>query len=271
MSKNTTFDPEWVKTPTLEGRRLLYDGEIQYNDSCFERFLGKLDEYKLLDNTLIILMADHGEHLGEHGLWSHHPPGYIQVLHVPLIMVSPGKIPKRLKVSQPVQLIDIMPTVLDFASIDKSGLLLEGDSLQPLLQATNPAFWNNRLCISEEVCQKHKDDKNEWASIFYKNWHIINSKELKDDLSKLMKGLDENLLRNFFTMRIFDYLKDKKEEHYLDNFLLSVFLKKRVERFIRKLQDNNMAIWKALTKNTERIIRYNPKETEQLRALGYLQ
>lgn len=87
--KDRSLDPEWVETPTLEGRRLLYDGEIRYNDFYFERFLEKLRDYKLLNDTLIVFIADHGEHLGEHNLWQHHPPGYVQVLHVPLLMVHP--------------------------------------------------------------------------------------------------------------------------------------------------------------------------------------
>ena len=74
----------WVETPTLEGRRALYDGEIRANDHHFERLLEELERLELLKDTLVIFLADHGEHLGERGLWEHHDPTYVQVLHVPL-------------------------------------------------------------------------------------------------------------------------------------------------------------------------------------------
>ena len=61
-------DPAWVETPTLEGRRALYDGEIRANDHHFERLLEELERLELLKDTLVIFLADHGEHLGERGL-----------------------------------------------------------------------------------------------------------------------------------------------------------------------------------------------------------
>jgi len=64
VEKNNWSDPEWVETLTLVGRRLLYDGESRYNDFSFEGFLQKLEECKLLNDTLIVVIADHGEHLG---------------------------------------------------------------------------------------------------------------------------------------------------------------------------------------------------------------
>jgi arylsulfatase A-like enzyme len=98
---------------------LLYDGEIRCNDFYFQKFIDKLNEFLILKDTLFIITSDHGEHLGEHGMWEHCPPGYIQVLKVPLIMVYSKKIPPNFKIHQNVQLIDIMPTILDFADIDR--------------------------------------------------------------------------------------------------------------------------------------------------------
>lgn len=270
VEKSVFYDPEWVKTPALEGRRLLYDGEVQYNDFYFGRFLEKLKEYRLLNNTLIVFIADHGEHLGEHGLWGHDPPGYIQGIHVPLLMVYPEELPMNVKIIKPVQLIDIMPTVLDLASIDKGDLLIEGDSLVSLMHGKKLNFWNNRLSISEEVVHKDKNDKSEWASIFYKNWHIINSNRLSDSLSKLTKYFNKKNHGILFGTRVFNYFKDKEEEHFLNSFLVDMFFRYKVKHFVRKLQENNMTIWKALTKDTEKTIKYDPEERERLRALGYL-
>lgn len=262
-------DPKWVKTPTLEGRRILYDGEIRYNDTYFEKLLAKLEEYKLLDDTLMVFIADHGEHLGEHEKWAHRPPGYLQVLHVPLLMFYPKKLPRDVKISQPVQLIDIMPTILDLASIDKDNFLIQGDSLVSLMHGKDLDFWDNRLFISEEVTSKGKDDKSEWASVFYKNWHILNSNKLNDKLYKLIRN--KKVYETFFTTRVFDYLEDKEEEHYLDSSLTDMFFNYKVKRFVRGFQENNMSIWKTLTKDTEKTIKYDPEVQERLRALGYLE
>jgi len=271
VERHRWFVPERAENPNLEARRLVYDREIRYNDFCFGGFLKKLKEYKWLNDTLIILIADHGEHLGEHGLGGHNPPGYIQVLHVPLLMVYPKKLPEDVKIVQPVQLIDIMPTILDLTNIDKGNLLIEGDSLLPLIYGQRQNFWNNRLCLSEEVVSKSKDDKSEWASIFYKNWHIINSDRLNDGLSKLMQRLNQKIYEIFFATRVFNYFKDKKEKYYLNSFLFDMFFGYKVKCFVRRLQENNRKIWEALTEGTDETIKYDPEEIEQLKALGYLQ
>lgn len=164
-----------------------------------------------------------------------------------------------------------MPTILDLANIDKSNLLIEGGSLVSLVHGERLNFWNDRLSISEEVAYKHKDDKSEWASIFYKNWHIINSDRLNDALAISKYIFNKKIYETFFTTRVFDYFKDKEEKYFLNSFLIDMFFKYKVKRFMRELQENNIAIWKALTKNIEKTIKYDPGELETLRALGYLQ
>lgn len=145
------------------------------------------------------------------------------------------------------------------------------ESLLPLIYGQRQNFWNNRLCLSEEVVSKSKDDKSEWASIFYKNWHIINSDRLNDGLSKLMQCLNQKIYEIFFATRVFNYFKDKKEKYYLNSFLFDMFFGYKVKCFVRRLQENNRKIWEALTEGTGETIKYDPEEIEQLKALGYLQ
>src|SRR5215203_5341496 len=69
----------------------------------------------MLEDTLIIFSADHGEELGEHGgMLSHGRTLYRELLHVPLIVRLPGQAFTRERIDQPVQLIDFMPTILDY-------------------------------------------------------------------------------------------------------------------------------------------------------------
>jgi Sulfatase len=251
VERDKRLDPDWVELPSLEGRRLLYDGEIAYNDYCFKYLLKELKKSNLAKNTLLIFTGDHGEHLGEHGLWEHCLPGYIQVLHVPLLMVLPGVLPAGVKIIQPVQHIDIMPTILELAGIDGSGLLLQGDSLLPLINKETPEFWENRLCISEEVVENEKDDKIELGSLFFRDRHVLNSKYFNE-------------------IKVFNYLKDKEEEHPEKLFLAALPFNFLVKRFLRRFQSNNVKIWEKLTRGRKEEVKQKPEVQEQLRALGYI-
>jgi len=270
VKKSVLHDPPWVEVPTLEGRRLLYDGEIRYNDFCFERFLNTLRETALLDTTLIVFTADHGEHLGEHELWGHHPPGYRQGLQVPLFMVCPDKLPMDRIIMHPVQLIDIMPTVLDLADIAMSDLLIEGDSLLSLIHGEELDFWDRRVSFSEEVVHKGTRDTGEWASLFYGKWHILRSHKLNDSVSQLARKFNAKDAGRFFGTRVFNFLKDEGETHYVNSFLFDLIFQYKIKQFIGTLQENNRVIWQAVTRDTKEMIRYDPSELERLKEMGYV-
>ena len=273
VKKVTNLDPPWIESPSLESRRLLYDGEIRYNDDYFKIFMDKLEEYKLFDDTLIIFIADHGEYLGEHNLWKHHPPGYMQVLHVPLIMVYPKGLPKNTRIKQSVQLLDVMPTILDLANIKNDNLLLQGDSLLSLINNKKLNFWNQRISFSDEVSGKARNDKREFASVFYRNWHILSSKELIPLLR--IKQLNRLNINNFpgfiLSTRTFNYWEDKEEKHFLNSFFFDLYFKYKIKKFIQELQENNIRMWKTLTQEEKPTIKYDPETLQRLNALGYIQ
>ncbi|MBI5189986.1 MAG: sulfatase [Nitrospirae bacterium] len=164
------IDPAHVAAPTVEGRTALYDGEIRANDAVFERFVSGLGKSGVLDDTLLIFSSDHGEYLGEKGLWEHRPPCLGPVLHVPLIMVYPGRI-KPGRFGQNVQLLDVMPTVLDYAGIDSKRFQLCGDSLAGLVDGKDPKFWDERLTFADEVStRKGKSDRDARGAAIYKGY-----------------------------------------------------------------------------------------------------
>jgi arylsulfatase A-like enzyme len=91
----------------------LYDGEIKYVDECIGCFLDNLKNLDIYDNSIILLFSDHGEMLGEHGLYSHEPYHlYKPQLHVPLIISDPTQ--KHRNINHPVTLMDVTPTVFNF-------------------------------------------------------------------------------------------------------------------------------------------------------------
>jgi arylsulfatase A-like enzyme len=82
------------------------------------------------NNTLIVVSADHGESLGEHNLWGHGVSLYEPELHIPLIMVMPGKIPGGRVIRQPVESAGIVPTMLSLAGV-KTAETFAGKDLTP--------------------------------------------------------------------------------------------------------------------------------------------
>jgi len=90
----------------------------------------------LLERTLIVVTADHGESLGEHGEATHGVFLYDATLHVPLIMAGPG-IPAGKVISQQVRSIDIMPTILGFLNL-APGQEAQGVNLLPLIEKGQP-------------------------------------------------------------------------------------------------------------------------------------
>ena len=111
-----------------------YDGEVAYSDSIIGRLLDHLRERGLYDSATIALFSDHGEGLGDHGEDEHGIFLYRETIQVPLVVKLPESRGAARRVSTPVQLIDLYPTVLDVAGDVPSGQ--RGRSLMPLLENT---------------------------------------------------------------------------------------------------------------------------------------
>jgi arylsulfatase len=125
------FDPhgpyaapeEFVRMFLPEGRPLrkldpsetvaLYDAEIRYMDHHFGRLLDRIRELDLYGKTWIIVTADHGELLGEHGLFGHGKHLYQEITHVPLIMKYPRGERRSARNEQPLQLVDLLPLICE--------------------------------------------------------------------------------------------------------------------------------------------------------------
>ncbi len=90
-----------------------YDAEINYVDAAVGRLLDSLREHGVYDNTLIIVLSDHGEHLGEHGHFSHQFSVQEELLHVPLVIKYPASRNKGMVVDNPlVSTLDVYETIL---------------------------------------------------------------------------------------------------------------------------------------------------------------
>ena len=88
-----------------------YDDCLASLDEYLGRLLGDLQRRGVLEKTLVIVTSDHGEQLGEHGLFEHAQSLYRQELHVPLILAAPGGVPAGRRIAAPVSLRDLPMTV----------------------------------------------------------------------------------------------------------------------------------------------------------------
>lgn len=110
--------------------RALYDGDITYLDGSVGRLVDSLRTLGILDNTLVIITSDHGEHFGEHGLLGHRFSVYDELIRVPLIIRYPPAFKPGTRHGSLVRLIDLFPTILDVTGIHWEGRSqLQGRSL----------------------------------------------------------------------------------------------------------------------------------------------
>ena len=116
--------------------RLLYDGEVAFNDDSFGSLLDDLEARGLYGGSVVLFLSDHGEELFDHGRFMHGYTLYQEQIHVPLLIKLPAGFGARTRVDARVRVVDVLPTLLDLAGAKvPSGI--QGASLTPLLVGGN--------------------------------------------------------------------------------------------------------------------------------------
>ncbi|MFH0782192.1 MAG: sulfatase [Pseudomonadota bacterium] len=132
MMKNYNESVNTSSKDNLDYFISLYDACILGTDQeVVQPVIDVLKKEKLFDKTLIIVTGDHGEAHGEHGVLGHGTQFYEQQIHVPLVVKLPGQSAKK-EFEDMVQSIDIMPTILDVAGVEKP-YYIHGKSLMPII------------------------------------------------------------------------------------------------------------------------------------------
>src|SRR5215472_15579703 len=114
--------------------KAFYDAEVISIDAALSDLFHALAERHVLDNSVVVVVADHGEEFREHGLMGHHQTLYEEVLRVPLIVLLSAQ-SHGLVVDPIVSLTDVAPTVLDLVGVPSPGRF-EGGSLRSLMDGS---------------------------------------------------------------------------------------------------------------------------------------
>jgi arylsulfatase A-like enzyme len=143
-----------------------YDGSIAYVDDQIGMLLATLKERGLDKNTIIVILSDHGEMFGEHGLLSHANSLYLEVIKVPLIFWWPNHIPDGKTVSQPVTTAAIPATLLELLEQNQQPSFL-GPSLSNLWNGSDGLIaWPDPISHVNQLSWVPKEDPTAYGEMF---------------------------------------------------------------------------------------------------------
>jgi arylsulfatase A-like enzyme len=178
-----------------------YDGTIAYLDHHLGVLFDELDRRGLLENTLVIVTSDHGEHFGEHGLFHHSNSLYRQLLQVPLIIRFPSKVPTNKRIRDVISLREIPSTILDILGLE-GDLQFPGESLARYWEK-NPSSANSAEPVLSEVSRREPhltqgtpNSKGPMKSLVIGGMHYIKNGDGSEELYDFENDpLEENELR----------------------------------------------------------------------------
>ena len=175
-----------------------YDASVAYLDHQLGLLLEDLKNRQLLRNTIVIITADHGEQFGEHGLLEHANSLYLPLLHVPLVVVFPPKVPAGARIETFVSLRDLASTILALTGQEKAQTfpgtslvryLSGADSViagapSPFLAEVDPAY--------DAYPDSYPARKGPMKSVFFGTRHYIrNDGDKREELYDLSSDFRE--------------------------------------------------------------------------------
>ena len=191
-----------LEVPEDKQRELIhgYMACISYIDAQLGKLLDALEAEGLSENTAIVLWGDHGYHLGDHTLWNKHS-NFEQATRIPLLFAGPG-IAKNVRIDQPVELVDVFPTLFDLCGVPASSQT-EGKSLVPLLDNDPKTTLSQDFALS----QYHRRNGEVMGYSIrteryrYTEWHENKYRSMDQPYNSA----------NIIGMELYDYEKDPNE------------------------------------------------------------
>jgi arylsulfatase A-like enzyme len=144
------LEKESMSPAEIQAELDAYEGSIAYLDQQLGLLFDELKRRNVLDNTLVVITADHGEQFGEHGIFTHGNSLYLQTLRVPLLILFPSRLPADTTITEPVTLRDLPATIADLVPLGDKGRF-PGNSLTQFWNGTKIADSANRSPLLSEV------------------------------------------------------------------------------------------------------------------------
>jgi arylsulfatase A-like enzyme len=141
-----------------------YDGAVAYMDACIARIFTQLEAMGILENTIVVINADHGETLYDHECWFDHHGLYDVTLHVPLIIRYPKKVPVGKRIGGYNQHKDLVPTLMELAGI-KTKTKFDGRSLLQMVRGEASSFESEFYITECTWMRKHGWRTPQWKLI----------------------------------------------------------------------------------------------------------
>ncbi len=164
-----TRDSAWIAE-----RGTRYAEAIASIDEEIRGMLAELESRGLLENTVLVVTADHGELVGEHGLFGHGHSLYLDEIRVPLLVVPPHGLPQGRRVAQPVSLRHIARTITDLARIETAEL--GGASLRPMWERDSTVAPEPVFSMVSQVPDRYSKApvaRGNMAALLDGPWHYI--------------------------------------------------------------------------------------------------
>jgi arylsulfatase A-like enzyme len=183
-----------------------YDSTIAYVDSEIGKALDRIRKAGLYEESLIIVLADHGEAMSEHGAWGHSTNVFEETTHVPLIVKFPADMGLKGRVPKLVQITDIFPTLLELFG---QAIALPGTSLLDAVR--NPDF-DDAMAVSQSISEIALFGMR-WRRWYYITGLRFNRNRLYDmevdPLKEAGPGFED--VRRYFEARFLSWLKTSDE------------------------------------------------------------
>ena len=216
-----------------------YAAEAEYNDFHLGRLFTYLEEKGLKDNTIIVLMSDHGEELNEHCQVGHIQYLYTQSLHVPLIIRDPDSEQKGVRTDRLARIIDIAPTILDMAGLHQP-TAMEGRTLMEFIL-------KNRSDPRTLYCETFRDEARvDRVGIREEDRLLIYNPELE-------------------RLRTYEYYDLKNDPLQWRNLVLT-----KPGNGFNEMTSRAEALWKSMELSRE-FVDIDDEQLEMLQDLGYIQ
>jgi arylsulfatase A-like enzyme len=172
-----------------------YDGAIAYVDDQINALMTELEKQGQMENTLVILMSDHGESFGEHGLLEHHNSLYPEVIHVPLIVWWPEHLPEGLRIDQPVSIASIPSTIMSLITKEDQSIFPEPSLSLFWEQPESTLDWPDPIAEVEQAIwlpSEHLPAHGDMQSIITSDWQYITHEKFGEELYNLTSDPEEN-------------------------------------------------------------------------------